>query len=77
MMEEYNFDKMASEEEGCCPRCGQPLNLDLNMAMINGELYVWFEGICTDCLSSVLDPMPVLTAMPEENRRILWRILSN
>ncbi len=76
-MENYNADKTTYGENMCCPKCGKSLNLDLNLSMINGKLYVWFEGLCTDCLNVIVDPMPVLTAMPEENRRILWRILSN
>ncbi len=76
-MKEYNADKIAYEEHICCPKCGQPLTLNFNISMMNGKLYVWFEGPCKDCLDTIVDLMPVLTDMPEENRRMLWRILSN
>ncbi len=70
-------DKTTYQEYVECPKCGAPLKLDINLTHMNGELYMWFEGLCLDCFDTVMDPMPVLTDITEENRRMIWRMLSN
>ena len=76
-MYEDKTDRIFYKEYVDCPKCGEPIKLDLNFSQTNLGLHMWFEGLCLDCFDVIVDPMPVLTDMSEENRRLLWRILGN
>ena len=48
--------------------------MDLKMNRIEGDLYVWFEGLCGECQHKVADPMPIVRA---ELNDVAKRILAN
>jgi len=41
-----------------CPACGRTLELELDHCLKDGDLYLWFEGVCKDCCHKVVDPLP-------------------
>lgn len=41
-----------------CPACGRTLELELQLSLREGDLYLWFEGDCRDCRHRVVDPLP-------------------
>ena len=73
-MEENAAEKTRYTKYVGCPGCGQQLGLDLKLSRINEDLYIWFEGLCTDCQHKVVDPMPILRA---ELNDVARQILSN
>ncbi|MDY6910914.1 MAG: hypothetical protein SVM79_00930 [Chloroflexota bacterium] len=55
-----------------CPGCGQTLALDLNLSLIEGKLYMWFEGLCGECHHKIVDPLPrVGVAIDEMYKRMM------
>ena len=58
-MEENAAEKTRMMKYIGCPSCGQPRELELQMNRIEGNLYVWFEGLCSDCQHKLVDPMPL------------------
>ncbi|MFO8100608.1 MAG: hypothetical protein R6U37_00350 [Dehalococcoidia bacterium] len=57
---EKNADKRTEyQKQIVCPGCGQPITLDLQLSRIDGDLYIWFEGLCPKCRHKVVDPMPI------------------
>ena len=57
-MEENATEKTKMKYIGC-PSCGQLRELELQLNRIDGDLYVWFEGLCPDCQHKLVDPMPL------------------
>ncbi len=71
-MEENAAEKTKYMEHVVCPGCGQQLELELQMSLIDECLYVWFEGICVDCQHKLVDPMPIVRAdLNEAARKII------
>ena len=73
-MEEERAEKTKYMKQVGCPGCGKPLALELMLSRMNGDLYAWFEGLCTDCCHKAVDPMPKLRA---ELSEIDKKIMSN
>jgi|GEM_PF-1079330 hypothetical protein len=73
-MEENAAEKTRYNKDIRCPGCGEPLSLDLQLTRVEGELYMWFEGLCSDCLHKIVDPM---TRRRAELSEEAWKILAN
>ena len=54
-----------------CPGCAQPLELGLQLVRMDDDLYIWYEGLCSDCCHKVVDPMPILRAEFSDSARII------
>ena len=73
-MEENAAEKTRYNRYVGCPGCGKPISLDLQLSRIDSEVYMWFEGLCPECLHKVVDPMA--RARAELNEQA-WKILAN
>jgi len=74
MMEENALNKTRYTKYIGCPGCDQPMEMTLNLCQIEGDLYVWYEGLCDGCRHKVADPMPIVRA---ELNEVARKIMSN
>ena len=73
-MEENTTNKSGYTKHIGCPGCGQSLEMGLKLCRIEGDVYMWYEGLCGECRHKVADPMPIVSA---ELNSEAWKILSN
>jgi hypothetical protein len=58
MMEENTAETNGYLKHADCPNCSKRITMDLNALNMNGDTYIWFEGLCVDCCNKVVDVMP-------------------